>query len=283
MVLGMRTSLTILLLITALVPGCDKLGGDDEKKASPSSNAPAQTVDFVVDGEGVFYATRGADGKIHNTQTLEEIPLAERGTTFVYVENETANLLGDAERYVANLADATAGDRETATLRGAGFVEASEKAGLAGARTALHVADTARPDETDEGVASPEALRRGTPESAGRAATTSDDSGIKIESVGGDRGSNSLGFAESKNVGSRAVTVYYAEWCGVCDRAMNWMDRNGVDYRAVDIEASDANRREMVEFCREKGKSPNSVPTIRVGDQIMKGWNASAFKRMARL
>ncbi len=300
----MRSHLTILLTAVLLLPACDRLDsafGPDKSQQPATSDRP-ERIEFVVDGDGVYYATRRAGGKIHNAQRIDDIPLAERGTTLVYVEGKTPELRGEEERYVADLSDAEAGETTTARLRPPQFVRASEAAGMAGARAALDLRRLAQPEQAEQAdgegkaVLTEDVLRPETPESAkladGSAESGSAEAGsaeagskrngnITIESVGGTAETNSLGFGNSKKVGSPAVTVYYADWCGVCKRAMGWMDRNDVTYRAVDIEASDENRREMVDFCREKGRRAGSVPTIRIGDEIMTGWNARRFQQIA--
>lgn len=75
----------------------------------------------------------------------------------------------------------------------------------------------------------------------------------------------------------RPITLYYADWCGVCMRAKSWLETNQVPFEAVDIDPSRANRREMANFCRSKGAEPTSIPTFRIGDDIMQGWSPSKF------
>ncbi len=78
----------------------------------------------------------------------------------------------------------------------------------------------------------------------------------------------------------RPITLYYADWCGVCMRAKSWLEANQVPHKAVDIDTSKANRREMARFCRRKGAEPTSIPTFRIGDDIMQGWSPSKFIAM---
>ncbi|MGM0557207.1 MAG: glutaredoxin family protein [Myxococcota bacterium] len=286
----MRLYLAILLTAVSVLGACDRVDAlfADNPDDAPAPAEGRESLDFVVDGDGVFYATHGADGKLHNATKVAQIPIAERATTFVYVEGQTPSLRGEEARYVVNLVEAQAGDRRTAVLRQPDFVKASELAGLGGARAALDVQrrSAGLTDSDDRGSAldSPRQRRprkRGRSDSTG--AAKAEPKGIIIESVGGEGATNAPGFDNSKSGGWKPVTVYYADWCGVCTRAMRWMDKNDVSYRAVDIEASDRNRREMIDFCREKNRSPNSVPTIRIGDDIMKGWSASRFQKMAKL
>ncbi len=81
----------------------------------------------------------------------------------------------------------------------------------------------------------------------------------------------------------KPVTVYYAKWCGVCHKAMRWLDAHHVPYKAVDVEASKSNAAEMVRFCSRHHASAGSIPTFRIGDAIMQGWNAQRFQQMAML
>ncbi len=63
-------------------------------------------------------------------------------------------------------------------------------------------------------------------------------------------------------------------WCPHCKRAKAYFARKGVGYREVDIEASDADRREFEEY---GGKG---VPLIIVGERRMRGFDPDAMDRL---
>ncbi|MDH5264790.1 MAG: glutaredoxin family protein [Betaproteobacteria bacterium] len=73
---------------------------------------------------------------------------------------------------------------------------------------------------------------------------------------------------------SAAVTMFSTSWCPHCKRAKAYFARKGVGYREVDIEASDAGRREFQQY------GGSGVPLIIVGEQRMRGFDAGAMDRM---
>jgi glutaredoxin len=77
----------------------------------------------------------------------------------------------------------------------------------------------------------------------------------------------------SKPRGS-AVTMFSTSWCPHCKRAKAYFAQKGVSYREVDIEASDAGRREFAEY------GGSGVPLIIVGEQRMRGFDAGAMDRL---
>jgi glutaredoxin len=73
---------------------------------------------------------------------------------------------------------------------------------------------------------------------------------------------------------STAVTMFSTSWCPHCKRAKAYFAQKGVSYREVDIEASDAGRREFA------GYGGSGVPLIIVGEQRMRGFDAGAMDRL---
>jgi len=71
-----------------------------------------------------------------------------------------------------------------------------------------------------------------------------------------------------------AVTMFSTSWCPHCKRAKAYFAQKGVSYREVDIEASDAGRREFA------GYGGSGVPLIIVGEQRMRGFDAGAMDRL---
>lgn len=136
-----------LLLLLALATSLGSVGCErareflsDEPQATAEQAAPAEAVDFEVDGDGVFYGTLMQDGRLHGADKLARIPLAERAAVVVHVNGKTPEL---AERYyVADLVDAAPGDSATATLRSADYVGARLATGEQAALQGLAVRDT---------------------------------------------------------------------------------------------------------------------------------------------
>ncbi|SRR6056297_1120965 len=84
--------------------------------------------------------------------------------------------------------------------------------------------------------------------------------------------------------GQQAVTVadispdhelvfFSAPWCGYCDQARLWFDRQRVDYLEIDVESStEANR-----LWREAGG--RGVPHVLVGGEKIAGYAPAAYAR----
>ena len=73
---------------------------------------------------------------------------------------------------------------------------------------------------------------------------------------------------------SAGVTMFSTAWCPHCRRAKAWFAQKGVSYREVDIEASDAGRREFEQY------GGRGVPVIIVGERRMRGFDAGAMDRL---
>ena len=73
---------------------------------------------------------------------------------------------------------------------------------------------------------------------------------------------------------SSAVTMFSTTWCPHCKRAKAYFAQKGVGYREVDIEASDAGRREFEQY------GGSGVPLIIVGERRMRGFDPGAMDRM---
>ncbi len=66
------------------------------------------------------------------------------------------------------------------------------------------------------------------------------------------------------------LTVYSTTWCGYCHRLKSQLDREGIAYRAVDIERDEA----AAEFVMSVNGGNQTVPTVRIvstedGDEIV--------------
>ncbi|MGE0355921.1 MAG: glutaredoxin domain-containing protein [Burkholderiales bacterium] len=73
---------------------------------------------------------------------------------------------------------------------------------------------------------------------------------------------------------SASVTMFSTSWCPHCKRAKAWFAQKGVSYREVDIEASEAGRREFDEA------GGRGVPLILVGERRMRGFSEAAMEKL---
>ena len=73
---------------------------------------------------------------------------------------------------------------------------------------------------------------------------------------------------------SRGVTMYMAEWCGVCRRARAYFTTQGIAFTEIDIEKSDAGRREF------EALGGRGVPLIVADGKVMRGFSPEGFERL---
>lgn len=73
---------------------------------------------------------------------------------------------------------------------------------------------------------------------------------------------------------AETITMFSTSWCPHCKRAKAYFAGKGLAFREVDIEASDAGRREFAQF---GGKG---VPLIIAGERRMRGFDAAAMDRL---
>jgi glutaredoxin len=75
-------------------------------------------------------------------------------------------------------------------------------------------------------------------------------------------------------VAAGAVTMYSTEWCGHCKNARKYFAANGISYREIDVEKSDAAAREF------RSLGGNGVPLILVGRKAMSGFDPGSFEAL---
>lgn len=317
----------LLLVAASLLFGCDRV--DSLFDETPESAAPpVDSVDFVVDGDGVFYATLVGPKRLLPTDRLSKIALADRAAVVVHVRGKTPELEG--RHYVARMIEAKPGDTRTARLLPEAAILERLESAEQGARAGLRVVWKAEamldvPKKIDSDAAFVRAEAGEPPAPTGdhgmaldleepEAIDLFDEAEGDVDDNGGERGevqtqtsggdtirirrlnaadgrpvrtgraqprSRRSGRAPRDHASWKHVTLYYAQWCGVCKSAKRWLDAHRVPYEAVDIEASKSNRRQMQRFCRQKNASTNSIPTFRIGDDIMQGWSAERFEQLA--
>jgi glutaredoxin len=68
------------------------------------------------------------------------------------------------------------------------------------------------------------------------------------------------------------VTLYSAQWCGVCKKAKRFFIEKNIPFEEYDVEKSQRGRRD---YKRLQGKG---VPIILVGDQRMNGFSPERFE-----
>jgi glutaredoxin len=73
---------------------------------------------------------------------------------------------------------------------------------------------------------------------------------------------------------AQGVTMYMAEWCGVCRRARSYFAANRIAYTEIDIEKSDAGRREF------QALGGRGVPLIVADGKVMRGFSPEGFQRL---
>lgn len=75
---------------------------------------------------------------------------------------------------------------------------------------------------------------------------------------------------------AQSITMYSTSWCVHCKRARNYFAEKGIRYNEVDVEASDANRKEFKEL------GGGGVPLILVGGKSMRGFSEQAIEALLK-
>mgnify|MGYP001031532319 CR=1 FL=1 len=76
--------------------------------------------------------------------------------------------------------------------------------------------------------------------------------------------------------GGGRVTIYTAEWCGICHQATRYFDEQGIRYTEYDVEKSPKGK---ADFERLNGRG---VPIILVNGQKMVGFQPAAFEALRK-
>ncbi len=72
----------------------------------------------------------------------------------------------------------------------------------------------------------------------------------------------------------KKVIMYSTIWCGVCRKAKNYFNQNGIAFQEYDIETSAKGKHD---YKKLKG---SGVPIILIGKQRMNGFSAKRFQSM---
>ncbi|MGB8224665.1 MAG: glutaredoxin family protein, partial [Polyangiales bacterium] len=70
------------------------------------------------------------------------------------------------------------------------------------------------------------------------------------------------------------VVMYSTDWCGVCRRARQYFERNGIPFVEHDVDRDPQARAEYLLLNPRR-----SVPTIKIGDEVIVGFSAQAVDR----
>lgn len=78
------------------------------------------------------------------------------------------------------------------------------------------------------------------------------------------------------------LTMYSASWCGVCNKARGFLQKNGVAFVEKDIEKDKGAARELAEKARAAGVDASGVPVFDVGGRLMPGFDGPRLLEMVR-
>ncbi len=70
------------------------------------------------------------------------------------------------------------------------------------------------------------------------------------------------------------ITMYSAEWCGVCKKAKAYFKQNKIQYTDYDVEKSSKGKRD---YAKMKSKS---VPQFVVGGEKVRGFSVKRFEKL---
>ena len=72
------------------------------------------------------------------------------------------------------------------------------------------------------------------------------------------------------------VLLYATDWCGYCKMSREFFAANGIRYTEHDIEKS------STALSEHKKLGGNGVPLIKVGDEVISGYNEAALRQLLR-
>ena len=75
---------------------------------------------------------------------------------------------------------------------------------------------------------------------------------------------------------AQSITMYSTTWCVHCKRARHYFAAHGIAYNEVDVEATEAGKREFKEL------GGGGVPLILVGDKAMRGFDEQRMKALLK-
>jgi glutaredoxin len=130
-----RARLALGLLCALLATGCERPGG-----ASRAAEGAPEARSFRVDARGIYYHYRDESAGLRKALELERVPLSKRGATIVESihwdrssSQRRALLESSVDSgttvYVADLLDATPGEKRRARRRTLGYIRAASLAG----------------------------------------------------------------------------------------------------------------------------------------------------------
>lgn len=91
---------------------------------------------------------------------------------------------------------------------------------------------------------------------------------LKLQSFSGAAQVSPIASADN------GVTIYTAEWCGVCKRAKAFLAQNAIPFREWDVEKTDYGATKFQQL------GGSGVPLITVGAKKMAGFSAETFMAM---
>lgn len=71
----------------------------------------------------------------------------------------------------------------------------------------------------------------------------------------------------------KRVVLYISDKCAHCREAKKYLDSNGIKYRLTDVKMQ-RGRKELDAI------GARSVPVLKIGDEVMIGWNLKHFKKL---
>jgi glutaredoxin len=74
----------------------------------------------------------------------------------------------------------------------------------------------------------------------------------------------------------QSIVMYSTTWCGHCKRARSFFAANGIRYNDIDVEASEAGRREFAEL------GGGGVPLILVNGKAMRGFSEASMRALLK-
>jgi len=73
----------------------------------------------------------------------------------------------------------------------------------------------------------------------------------------------------------KRIVLYVTDKCPYCKDAQRYLDSKGIKYRLTNVKMQ-RGRKEL------DALGARSVPVLKIGDQVLRGWNVKNFEKMYR-
>ena len=80
----------------------------------------------------------------------------------------------------------------------------------------------------------------------------------------------------------KGIVIYKTNWCGACDKAIDFMKKEKLEFRDFDIEADEDAKRRMLAILNSNKMQFRGVPVISIDGKVISGFDPDWIKEQLR-